>query len=259
MNMVRRPSITPVLSGAGKIASGAPELGVAGLRPAEVEDKISTIIAAPQAHLVLEIAGSETRLIPLIGDLRIGRGSENDLRLPDPKLSRNHVLISVAEEGYLLQDMGSRNGTFVNNNRVHEPYLLRDGDAIRLGDVHLTFRLEETSAPTPPPSLPAPPQPAAYLVVQPPLGAAQRFPVADEMRIGRRPGNNLQLDYPKVSRQHAIITRTAEGYALHDLGSRNGTYLNGQWVAGRCFLRDGDVIEIGDLKITFRIEVLPHS
>jgi pSer/pThr/pTyr-binding forkhead associated (FHA) protein len=252
-------SSTPVPATARKAGSNAPEVEITGLRPAEVEDKISTMAAVPQAHLVLEMVGEgEPRHISLVGELGIGRGSGNELRLPDPRLSRRHALIGVTDKGYLLQDMDSKNGTFVNGNRLGEPHLLQDGDVIRLGEVCLTFHLGKTSTPTPPSSPPPPAQPAVYLIVQPPRGSPQRFPVANEMRIGRRAGNNLRLDYPQVSRQHAVVTRTAEGYALHDLGSRNGTHLNGQLVVGRRLLEDGDVIEIGDLKITFKVEVPPH-
>jgi pSer/pThr/pTyr-binding forkhead associated (FHA) protein len=258
--MSRGPSSTPVpdVEEEKETMLDTPELEAAGLRPAEVEDDISTMMAVPPAHLVLELSAGESRIIPLLGDLRIGRGSGNDLRLPDPKLSRRHALISVTAEGYLLQDMESRNGIFVNDSRLREPYLLRDGDVICLGDVRLTFRPEEASASSPP-LPPPPPQPVAYLIVQPPFGSPQRFPVADEMRIGRRAGNDLQLNHSRISRQHAIIIRTAKGYVLHDLGSHNGTYLNGQLVVGQRLLEDGDVIAIGDITITFKVEFSPAA
>jgi FHA domain-containing protein len=71
--------------------------------------------------------------------------------------------------------------------------------------------------------------------------------------IGRRPGSDLVLPDPRVSRDHAVIEVSDGGWRLRDLGSRNGTILNGQPVA-EADLRDGDHIAIGGFEVTARIE-----
>ena len=62
--------------------------------------------------------------------------------------------------------------------------------------------------------------------------------------IGRGGECNLILPERQVSRQHAIITSEGDRFTLHDLGSKNGTHLNGQQVVGQAPLHDGDEIQI---------------
>ncbi|MEK6588779.1 MAG: FHA domain-containing protein [Chloroflexota bacterium] len=67
----------------------------------------------------------------------------------------------------------------------------------------------------------------------------------DQVLIGRGPECDLVVPDRQVSRQHALIRRTKNGYTLKDLGSKNGTHLNGTPVEGEVPLQDGDVIQIG--------------
>lgn len=62
--------------------------------------------------------------------------------------------------------------------------------------------------------------------------------------IGRGSDCGLVLPERQVSRQHVKITRDDKGYTLHDLGSKNGTHLNGQRLTGSALLRDGDQVQI---------------
>ncbi len=71
----------------------------------------------------------------------IGRGTGCDIVLPDPSASRNHCQIVHDASGLTIQDLGSANGTFVNNERISAPRILRVGDTIRVG--HTTFTIEE--------------------------------------------------------------------------------------------------------------------
>lgn len=75
--------------------------------------------------------------------------------------------------------------------------------------------------------------------------AGQQWPLdADEMIIGRGGECHIVLPERQVSRHHVRITHDASGYYLHDLGSRNGTHLNGLPVQGSVKLQDGDEIQI---------------
>jgi hypothetical protein len=76
-------------------------------------------------------------------------------------------------------------------------------------------------------------------------GQPARFRLGSEaFRIGRDPSMDLVLDSPRVSRQHARIEPEGSGYALVDLGSPNGTTLNGEPVRGRATLEAGDLIGV---------------
>ena len=89
-------------------------------------------------ELILEAPGrvwlSSTRLDQ--AELRLGREVGNDIILGDPTVSRRHALIQANAEGtHALQDLDSRNGTFINGQllRPMQPVTLRNGDRIRLG------------------------------------------------------------------------------------------------------------------------------
>ncbi len=69
-------------------------------------------------------------------------------------------------------------------------------------------------------------------------------------RIGRATSNEIFLDDVTVSRKHAVISKEGNEYLLHDLGSLNGTYVNGELVAEK-HLRDGDELQIGKFRMHF--------
>jgi len=69
---------------------------------------------------------------------KIGKKEDNDLVLDEKTVSRNHVEIIQTEDSFLLKDLGSTNGTFINDIRVKEAYL-SPGDVIRVGTVRIEF------------------------------------------------------------------------------------------------------------------------
>lgn len=71
------------------------------------------------------------------------------------------------------------------------------------------------------------------------------------MLIGRDPANGLRLTHETVSRMHAELTVQGGRWILRDLGSTNGTCVNGQRVTGAVSVRDGDQVSFG--RITFRL------
>lgn len=79
----------------------------------------------------------------------IGRSRAADLHLPDRGVSSRHALVRVTEAGTFVIDLGSQNGTFVNQRRVETPVRLRPGDMLRLGDVLLEFDAAAPEAPGP--------------------------------------------------------------------------------------------------------------
>ena len=72
----------------------------------------------------------------------------------------------------------------------------------------------------------------------------------DRTSVGRAPECEVFLDDVTVSRRHAVVTRDAEGFTLHDEGSLNGTYVNRRRVES-AKLEDGDEVQIGKYKLTF--------
>ena len=75
---------------------------------------------------------------------------------------------------------------------------------------------------------------------------------SDPVAIGRNPDSDILLEDPEVSRQHAEVRREEGVFVLVDLGSVNGTRVNGAGVDERT-LQDGDVITIGGATIRFEL------
>ncbi len=83
----------------------------------------------------------------------------------------------------------------------------------------------------------------------------REFPLEETpLTIGRAEGNDVRIDHPTVSGRHARVEATAEGFALTDLGSRNGSFVNGKKVA-RAILRPNDWISLGSHVLIFKDSV----
>lgn len=71
----------------------------------------------------------------MVGTLVVGRSSDSGICIPTDEISRQHAKLQVVPDGVMVEDMGSANGTFVNNQRVHAGTLLKPGDELRLDTV----------------------------------------------------------------------------------------------------------------------------
>jgi DNA-binding winged helix-turn-helix (wHTH) protein len=90
--------------------------------------------------LAVRLIGRDQRIALQDGEHVLGRDPDADVYLDSPSVSRRHAVIRVAEGEATLEDVGSRNGTFVEKRRIESVTALKDGDSIRLGSVELTFR-----------------------------------------------------------------------------------------------------------------------
>ena len=98
----------------------------------------------------------------------------------------------------------------------------------------------------------AKPAPTSKLVVQTGPASGQEFALeGDELVIGRAADNPVSIPDTSVSRKHALVRKTAEGWAVSDLGSGNGTMLNGEAIADETPLTEGDVITLGDTELRY--------
>lgn len=84
------------------------------------------------------------------GENFIGRSSDCRVVLGDPSVSRYHARIVVAEESVVMEDLNSRNGTYVEGRRIVDAVPLDNEDEIHIGAVRLIFRLGEPAASTAP-------------------------------------------------------------------------------------------------------------
>ena len=100
-------------------------------------------------------------------------------------------------------------------------------------------------------ALPAPPLEWVELAVaiQTGLGAGKVFPLGEETVIGRSEQAEIHILDVRASRRHSVIRRLDQGYQLTDAGSTNGTYLNEQFLTDPVWLKEGDVISIGETRM----------
>jgi pSer/pThr/pTyr-binding forkhead associated (FHA) protein len=172
---------------------------------------------------VLRVAtdGRELVVDPPV-EVTVGRDADADLNIPHPRVSRRHLVLRPGRRSWVLEDVGSTNGTFHEGRRVS---LLRiDGPLrLRLGD----------------------PDDGVELRVEPEPDRTGDVLAGEPLRLGRAADNDVVIRDPTVSRHHAeLLGDPAHGYEIVDRGSRNGTFVNGRRVE-RAQVRPSDRIGIG--------------
>jgi len=92
----------------------------------------------------------------------------------------------------------------------------------------------------------------ASLIVRSGTQAGDAFALHDPLtRLGRHPDSEISLDDITVSRRHAEVERTANGYVVRDAGSLNGTYLNAERIDDEVVLHQGDELQVGKFRLVF--------
>ena len=107
----------------------------------------------------------------------------------------------------------------------------------------------------PPEETPSPARQTASLTVKEDkagLAAGTCYRFTDALSFGRSPSNDVVINEPYVSHEHACIIQQQKCYVLVDLGSRNGSTVNGRPCGKDTVLADGDVIGIGSVSFTFK-------
>jgi DNA-binding winged helix-turn-helix (wHTH) protein len=113
---------------------------------AEVETPLIAVQAPSAAKYSLVW---DLRHVPLAeGSNLIGRGTDSSVWIDATGVSRHHARILINGDAAILEDLGSKNGTYVAGERVTTPRRLTDGDQIRLGSVVVTFQTPRASVPT---------------------------------------------------------------------------------------------------------------
>jgi len=143
LDKTRPPSATRVLS-PEELVPGAPEPP----QPEADEDEARTFLLPAAALLITGDDPESTTEYRLASLNYIGRAEDNQLRVAQPGISRKHALVSATKKGYMVQDLDSQNGTYVNGTRITEQ-ALADGDEVVIGDVHMVFRLPWPAADAP--------------------------------------------------------------------------------------------------------------
>lgn len=177
-----------------------------------------------------DVAGAREFLLKA-GTNLVGRDPTADILLSDGTVSRRHAQVIIEENTAFVEELGSTNGTKVNGQpiSVGERIPLGTGAEVRFGNITLILDLPEDFE-TPEVAAPSSTEIAAYLVSATDPG--QRYPLrVGANKIGRRDSNDIVLPDPYVSGQHAMLEISGATARLTDLGSTNGTFIEGNRLA----------------------------
>lgn len=227
------------------------------------------------AWVTVMVAPLEGKDFALRDDNLIGRGEECNIQLRhDPDVLAQHALVQLGSDGFVLTALDEENpplhrGLPVRTARV------QDGDEFIIGSTRVVFherrvrkeqgdididylmeqvdmeerqRRAELGLPEPA-AEPRKPASSALVVTGPHSGVA--FELKAEVVVGRKEGSVLLPEDRQVSRQHLVIRRLGDRVEVEDLGSTNGTELNGRKLAPHQpeAAGAGDLISLGDTKI----------
>lgn len=208
----------------------------------------------------LRLIDSVTREVTEIRDAlaRLGRSPDCRVVVAGPRagvVSAQHAELRHADGAWRVADLGSRNGTYLNDRRLDAPVVLGPGDVIGLGESGPRFEIAAvTEVPPLPPTLPErhaiPSGDRAYGITLLDGATGRRYEAAGmRIRIGRGPECEVQVAAgadTTVSRVHAELSVDPSGSLLvRDAGSRNGTWVNGERVTTPLPVRLGDRIMLG--------------
>jgi pSer/pThr/pTyr-binding forkhead associated (FHA) protein len=232
--------------------------------------------------LVIEDDEGKRTVVPLTRDqYTIGRKEGNAIRLTERNVSRDHARLARKNGAadpdrvtYLLDDLTSYNGVYVNGLRVAAQQELSHGDLIQIGDYRVVLQDDSISeaitgqaqpadlkatVPGSPQARSASHQQAAQLLERPnrlvmlagPTPGAE-FPLDRErMTIGRAEDATISINHNSVSRLHCEVHALGDGrFEIVDKGSSNGVRVNSAELR-RGIIEDGDVIELGDVRFKF--------
>lgn len=194
--------------------------------------------------------GERSDLVAGEGVVRVGSAPGSDIQLPTAKGVRpKHAEVHYDQRrGVELKVMEPGAVVVVNGRPVKEKAILRLGDVVVIGQVRLVLKPEVERQDKPPKLDPAaietklsfaPPR----VVLRGVSGAyfGKVITLKGKTVIGRGSDCDLVLNEPEMSRRHAILENTPQGLYLRDLGSANGTSVNGQLVRD-IVLRPGDQV-----------------
>jgi pSer/pThr/pTyr-binding forkhead associated (FHA) protein len=269
---------TPPAAPPGSVAEEAP-LSVAGPAAAPVPPAPSPPSKGPIPEVLLFLGDKQLGTFSLAkGELTIGRNPGNDILIDNVGVSRRHAVIKLSGDRFIVDDLGSANGTFVGGQKItsHE---LKDGDEIQVLKHRLVFRVAKEAG-TPKAEIPADTgQKTMFIdaaaIAQATAGKAVGKPEAaapklrpylilpdrrkmaletEEITLGAAPDCSIQVSGMFVAKLHARIVPEKEGqFKIIHVAGLAGTRVNGEKVSERV-LKHGDEIEIGKQKLLFRLE-----
>jgi pSer/pThr/pTyr-binding forkhead associated (FHA) protein len=190
-------------------------------------------------------------------EITVGRGSKNDIVIRDNDVGREHCRLVRLMDDYEVHDLSSETGTFVNGQRVISTWLMQPGAILELGEmVTLEYQRADTETkprssstaelPPPPNGKPGYEEFQASFIMTEGISGGQTFALRDLIiSLGRDLSNDIVIQDPEISRHHARLRRWKNGYSIEDIGSTNGTFVNGYRLTEPRVLEADDIVRLG--------------
>jgi ABC-type multidrug transport system ATPase subunit/pSer/pThr/pTyr-binding forkhead associated (FHA) protein len=232
-------------------AAKAPAAGVRPKTRAGPGSKLRlTILSGSRKGAVLDLGGSV---------LRVGRTPDSSVALPEDRVvSAQHAKLVRLEDEYVVIDLDSRNGTYLNGARV-ERAAVADGDVLALGpggpELEIRILAEDEQNQTAQATVVISNFAALAGRSRPTLLVREVALDRPSLTLGRSPTADVVLDSPIVSKLHARLVRQDGAVQIEDLGSSNGTYVDGARVE-RAPLAPGARVVIGPFLLELAADAL---
>jgi len=191
------------------------------------------------ATVVVHFEDEEVYRAPLKNPaMIIGRDRTADIHLDNKALSRNHARLEKKGAAIWIADLGSQNGTHVNGEKISEPQLLHNEDIVEVGRYRISVEGVEEASPDQP-----------VIKLSGPEGEHRFLMMDDELVIGRSPSSDIAIAHKSISRQHIKITNKEGQFFIEDLGSQNGSTLNGVRLIEPTAFSPDDIIQMSEFAI----------
>ncbi len=180
--------------------------------------------------------------------IKIGRNAANDIVISSNVISGNHAFIELLNGRLYITDNGSTNGTFVNNQQVSpgQPIDITEKTVFLAGLTAVQVLVKSAS------STEHPPRPTTHNEEISNIGERilEQLQSKATIIIGRSESADVFVNNSLISRNHSKITKIDNRYFIEDLGSMNGTFVNGQRISGKRQIGSDDSIIIGRIRFT---------
>ena len=218
--------------------------------------------------VLLNQNGPSQEFVLAKSNVSMGRMIASDIVLNDVRVSREHARLECGPAGVILVDMGSSNGTRLNGLQVGRATLKPD-DTIGLGGLQLKYKVEDPTEDVGITKIDTQSQleqtiEAEFLPVMVNETGSPNLVVftgkktwqvdlahLENVSIGRDVSCDIFIDSVNVSRRHAELRLAGNCFVLNDLGSTNGTWINGLKIR-QYSLQDGDSFQIGSAQIIYK-------
>ncbi|MEN8906120.1 MAG: FHA domain-containing protein, partial [Clostridiales bacterium] len=177
----------------------------------------------------------------------VGRNETSDIIIMSPIVSRRHIEIQISSKGCMITDLGGKNGTFVNRVKIAKQWYLENGDNISIDNNDKSTDSGVL---------------IEYLAIDNSKITSEKTYSLDNkssVTVGRDTKCAITIMHTRISRNHCRFNLIGDLWEVEDLGSTNGTFVNGKKIAGRISLKNNDSIFIGNTKFTYKSNVLIYT